>query len=181
MGKNGKTVLIVVLCAALCLGYYYYLTQRTGRDEAKMTEADLIISKDLEKFYPKTAREVVAFYSRIIKCYYDQEYTEGQLGQITEQARVLMDEELQRQNPEEQYLEAVQADISDYGREGKTISNISIENSNEMEFKTIEGKKYAYVDVTYYVKGEDKSERSSQTYILRQDNSSRWKILGFYQ
>lgn len=182
MKKSGlKSILIVVFCACLCVGYFYYLTQKTGGKEAAMTEVELIISKDLESSYPKTAREVIKFYNRILKCYYSQGYTEGQLEQITEQARTLMDEELRQKNPEELYLEAVKADISSYDKAGKTIYNIGLEDSNEIEYKTVKGQECAYVDVTYYVKGNDGSQRSSQTYILRRDDDNKWRILGFYQ
>lgn len=182
MNKKGlKSLLIVVFCACLCIGYFYYLTQKTSGKEGAMTEAELIISKDLENSYPKTAREVVKFYNRIVKCYYGQEYKEEQLEQIAEQARILMDEELRQKNPSEAYLQAVKTDIANYAKEGKTIYNISLESSNEMEFKTVKGRECAYADVVYYVKDKNGSQRSSQTYILRRDDNNDWRILGFYQ
>lgn len=181
MKKNGiKSLLIVVFCACLCIGYFYYLTQKTQK-ETVLKEAQQIISKDLENSYPKTAREVVKFYNRILKCYYSQEYTQEQLEQMTEQARTLMDEELRQNNPEDLYLQAVKQDISNYDEEGKTIYNISLEDSNEIEYKTVKGQECAYVDVDYYVKTKGKSQRSSQTYILRRDDNNAWHILGFYQ
>ena len=69
MKKNGlKSIIIVVFCACLCVGYYFYLTQKNSGKEDKMTEVEMLISKDLELSYPKTAREVVKFYNRILKC-----------------------------------------------------------------------------------------------------------------
>lgn len=181
MKKNSiKSLLIVVFCACLCIGYFYYLTQKTQK-EAVLKEAEQIISKDLETSYPKTAREVVKFYNRILKCYYSQEYTQEQLEQMTEQARVLMDEELRQNNPEDLYLQAVKQDVSNYDEEDKTIYNISLEDSNEIEYKTVKGQECAYVDVDYYVKSKGESQRSSQTYILRRDDDNAWRILGFYQ
>ena len=48
--KNGiKTAVIVVVCAALCLGYYYYLSHRDSGKEKEMSEVEMIVSKDLEK------------------------------------------------------------------------------------------------------------------------------------
>lgn len=182
MKKNSlKPIIIVVFCACLCVGYFYYLTQKTGTKETAMTETEQIISIDLEKSYPKTAREVVKFYNRILKCYYGQEYTEEQFGQLTEQARLLMDEELRQRNPGETYLQAVKEDIASYNKDGKSIYNISLEDSNELEYRTVKGRECAYVDVVYYVKGKDGSQRSGQTYILRRDDGNRWRILGFYQ
>ncbi len=181
MKNSLKTVAIVVICVSLCLGYYYYLTQRNVGKEGEMTEVEMIISKDLEKSYPKTAREVVKFYNRILKCYYSQEYTQEQLVQIAQQARLLMDEELRENNPQDVYLEAVKMDISAYKKEGKKIANMSVDRTNEVEYDTKKGKDYAYVDSSYFMKGKKDSKRVNQTYILRKDENSRWKILGFYQ
>ena len=83
--KNGvKSIVVVVVCAALCLGYYYYLTQKDSGKEQELSEVEMVVSKDLEKSYPKTAREVVKFYNRILSCYYSQDYTQGQLEQMTD-------------------------------------------------------------------------------------------------
>lgn len=179
--KHLKTVVVVVICASLCLGYYYYLMHRDTGNQGKMTEVEMIITQDLEKSYPKTARGVLKFYNRILKCYYSQDYTEEQLGKMADQARELMDEELREANPKDVYLESVKNDISSYSKEKKKIYSISMDGSNEVLYKTIQGRECAYVDVTYSMKGKDSPGRSSQTYILRKDEDSRWKILGFYQ
>ncbi|MCI9527260.1 MAG: hypothetical protein HFH37_10140 [Lachnospiraceae bacterium] len=182
MKKNGlKSILIVVFCACLCVGYFFYLTHKTGGQEAANNEAEMIISKDLENSYPKTAREVVKFYNRILKCYYSRGYTEEQLAQIAEQARTLMDEELKAQNPQDSYLLAVKEDISSFAKDGKEMYNTSVESSNEMEFKKVKGRECAYADVDYYIKSKKGSQRSSQTFILRRDADNKWRILGFYQ
>lgn len=185
MKKNGvKSAIIIVVCAALCLGYYYYLTQKDSGKEPGLSEAEMIISKDLERSYPKTAREVVKFYNQILECYYSEEYSQEQLEKMTAQARILMDDELQEINPQDLYLEAVKADISSYKEDKKQISNITMESSKEVEYKTKNGKDYAYVDVSYFLKSNNKNEKSgrvSQTYILRKDEDSNWRILGFYQ
>ena len=46
MKKSGlKSILIVIFCACLCVGYFFYLTQKTGNKEGTLTETELIISK----------------------------------------------------------------------------------------------------------------------------------------
>lgn len=181
MKKNLRTVIIMVVCAALCIGYYYYLTNRSKAKEKNLTEVEQVITKSLDKSYPKTAREVIKFYNRILKCYYNEEYTEQQLKQLAEQARALMDEELQKENPEEKFLEALKADIEEYKEDKKKIASINMDISNEIDYKEVNGEECAYVNVSYFVKGEDESVRSAQTYILRKDAEGKWKILGFYQ
>lgn len=180
MKKNLRVIFAVVLCAGLCLGYYYYLSNRDKGDE-KLTEVEMVITKDLDKSYPKTAREVVKFYNRILNCYYNEDYSEEQLKDLTEQARKLMDTELQEKNPADSYLDAVKADIEAYEEEEKKIASISMDSTNEIEYKKVEGKECAYVDVQYFIKESKKATRSSQTYILRKDENGKWRILAFYQ
>ena len=44
MKKNGlKSIIIVVFCACLCVGYYFYLTQKNSGKEDKMTEVEMLI------------------------------------------------------------------------------------------------------------------------------------------
>ena len=62
-----------------------------------------------------------------------------------------------------------------------TISNISLESVNEIEYKTVKGSECAYVDVDYFLKSKKNAQRASQTYILRKDDGGKWRILGFYQ
>lgn len=181
MKKNLRAIIIVVICAALCIGYYYYLTNRDSGKEKALTEVEQVITKSLDKSYPKTAREVIKFYNRILSCYYNEEYTDEQLEKLADQARALMDEELLKKNPEGQFLKALKADIEDYKEAGKKIVSINMDISNEIDYKKVNGDECAYVDVSYFVKGEEESSRSAQTYILRKDKDGKWKILGFYQ
>lgn len=181
MKKNLKSIIIVVICAILCLGYFYYLSNRNADKEEELSEVEMVISKDLEKSYPQTPREVVKFYNRILKCYYNEEYTEAQLEQLVDQVILLMDEELKEKNPREQFIANVKADIKAFQEEKKQMSGIQLAGTDDIEKKTIEGREYAYVQSSYYIKSEKSGARASQTYILRKDEDGNWKILGFYQ
>ncbi len=181
MKKNLRTIIILVVCAGLCIGYYYYLSNRQVKKEEDLTEVEQVITKDLDKTYPKTAREVVKFYNRILKCYYNEEHTDKQLEQLTEQARKLMDNELKEKNPEGEYLKKVKRDIEDYKEDEKSLSDIIVENSNEVNYKKVKGRECAYVDVSYFVPDNDGASRAAQTFILRKDENGKWRMLGFYQ
>lgn len=181
MKKNLRTIIVVVVCAALCIGYYYYLTNRDTGKEENLTEVEQVITKDLKKSYPKTAREVVKFYNRILKCYYNEECTDKQLEQLAEQARALMDKELQEKNQQEDYLAAVKADIKAYQENERTITNITLDSTNEVTYKTVQGYECAYVDCSYFIAGKDGANKAVQTYVLRKDEDGQWRILGFYQ
>ena len=92
-----------------------------------------------------------------------------------------MDQELQEKNPEDTYLTAVKADIKSYADEDKTITSYTIDSTNEVTYKTVNGQECAYVDVSYFVQEKKNANKASQTYVLRKDANGNWKILGFYQ
>ena len=181
MKKNLRTIIVVLVCAGLCIWYFHYLSNRDTGKEENLTEVEQVITKDLDKSYPKTAREVVKFYNRILQCYYNEEHTEEQLEQLTEQARALMDKELQEKNPEKEYLAAVKLDIETYKEKEKKITSITMDSTNEVEYKNVNGEECAYVDVSYFIMEKDGNNRAQQTYILRKDADGKWKMLGFYQ
>ena len=71
--------LIGTLCVigAVVLGLFIALNQREddsvfSKNEAKNTEAQNILSKDIDRNYPATVREVVRLFSRVSKCYYNE-------------------------------------------------------------------------------------------------------------
>lgn len=179
--KKLRGIIIIVICACLCVGYYYYLSHRqTDKDNAP-TEKEQLLNKDLERSYPSTAREVVKLYNRIVCCLYNEENSESETEALGDQLRMMLDEELLAQNPEEIYLTNLQIELEEYDREKKQIISVTISTAKEVEYKEVDDVEYAYVASTYYIKGEDESGHAKQTYILRKGEDERWKILGYYK
>lgn len=179
MKKVGIAV-IGAICIGLVVGYYYYLSNKGTTEESDVTEVQKIILKDLTgKAYPSTPREVVKFYNRIIKCYYNEEYTEEEFYQLADQARLLMDEELADNNPAEQYYMQVKTEVESYRDQKRTINNASVCDSNEVKFAEIGGAECAYVSSSYFVREKSGFVKSIQNYILRKDDEGDWKILAF--
>ena len=84
--KNAKYVIIAIACiCVICAGFFFF-SQDNKENEKDLTEIEKVIVKDLDSNYPKTPREVVKFYNRIVKCYYGaEEPTEKQLGKLVDQ------------------------------------------------------------------------------------------------
>lgn len=181
MKKNLRVIIVVLICAALCVGYYFYLSNRTARLSSEPTEMEQLISKDLESSYPTTPREVMRLYNRILLCLFDGEWEDDDFEQLSNQARALMDAELLEQNPAETYLHNLKAEVNNYRKEGKEIINVTVSSSQDIEKKTVNGSECAYVEAIYSVKAKKNSEQSRQTYVLRKGEDGRWRILGFYQ
>ncbi len=179
--KKLRGIIAITICACLCVGYYYYLSHREMVKDSAPTETEQLISKDLDKSYPTTPREVIKLYNRMISCLYGEECTEEEIEAMGKQIRELMDVELLSQNPEEQYIASLKLDVAEYVEEEKKIISTTISTSKEVEYEEMHGEEYAYVESSYYIKGEDDSERAAQTYILRKSEMGRWKILGYYK
>lgn len=185
MKKSIGGVIAAVVCIVLVAGLYYYATVARERQSVEnasdLTEADKILTKDLEKSYPMTPREVVTFYNRILVCLYDEEYTDEQFEELAMQLRRLMSDELLKENPQEVHLSALKNDVETYASLDKKIATATVESSTDVKKRTVNGKETAYVTSSYFIKeGEKAFSRSRQCYVLQQDEAENWKIVGFY-
>lgn len=109
MKKNGQKIIFAVVCVVIIVGLFWYTAAKKGNSAENnddLTEVEKVITKNLEKNYPETPREVVKFYNRIITCFYDEEYTDDELYELGDQARLLMDDELLENNSRDDYLKA---------------------------------------------------------------------------
>lgn len=182
--KNAKIAVVIVICVGLVLGAYYYLINKNStktEENVKLTEVQEIITKDLNKNYPATPREVIKLYNRIITCFYNDKYSEDELYDLGDQARILFDDELLENNPRDEYFKSLKEDIEDYKDKQKTIASSAVDSSNDVVYKTVDGDECAYVKASYFIKEENSYSRTYQMYVLRKDADGNWKILVFYQ
>ncbi|MGN0352364.1 MAG: DUF6715 family protein [Roseburia sp.] len=182
--KKVRVVVVAIICVSLIVAYYYYLTTKSGNKtegNVELTEVDKIVTRDLEKDYPETPREVVKLYNRIITCYYKEDYTEEELYELGDQARALFDEELLENNPREQYFTDLKAEIAEYEENQKQISQSGVCSSSDVLYKTVDGDECAYVTASYFIKEGKNYNKTYQEYVLRKDEDGDWKILVFYQ
>ena len=188
MMKNAKYVIIAIACiCVLCAGFFLF-TQGNQEEEKDLTEIEKVIVKDLKNNYPKTPREVVKFYNRIVKCYYgSEEPTEKQLNDLVDQMICLMDEDLLLVNPRDTYYSSVVQDIAYYKQNNKQLVSTDVCDSNEVKYVTDEKDgegetdKLAYVDASYFMNEDGKFGYSYQQFVLREDENGNWKILTFYK
>ena len=185
--KNVKYIIIAVACICLiCAGFFFY-SQDNKEDEKNLTEIEKVIVKDLDSNYPKTPREVVKFYNRIVKCYYGDNPTEEQLNDLVDQMMCIMDDDLLLVNPRDAYYNSVVSDIAQYKEANKQLVSTDVCDSNDVKYITdtkdgeTEKDELAYVDATYFVNEDGQFGYSYQQFVLRQDENGRWKILTFYK
>lgn len=186
--KKAKYVIIAIACiSVLCAGFYFF-TQGNQDNEKTLTEIEKVIVKDLKNNYPKTPREVVKFYNRIVKCYYgSEEPTEKQLNDLVDQMLCIMDDDLLLVNSRETYYNSVVQDIAYYKQNKKQLVSTDVCDSNEVKYVTDdkngeeEKDKLAYVNASYFMNEDGKFGYSYQQFVLREDEEGKWKILTFYQ
>ena len=181
--KKAHVIIIAVLCIALVVGGYIFWMNKNEKspDDIELTAVQKIITKDIEKNYPATPREVVKVYNEIISCFYNEEYTEAELEALGDQARLLMDVELLENNPREKYFEKLKAEIADYKKNERTIISSNLCSSNEVQFVTVDERECAYVQTSYFIKDKTGHSRTYQMYVVRKDDDGNWKIHVFYQ
>lgn len=182
MRKKMRTVVVITILIALVIVYFYYITVNNKNTSQKKTvkeisEVEKIINKDLEETYPKTPREVVKLYSRIISCFYKEQYSEDEQKLLAMQAQKLMDEELLEHNEYEEYYNNLCQDIEEYKENERTISSYMLDSSSDVEYKTFQEKEYAFIKCIYFTKGKEGTAKVPEQYVMRQDEAGRWKIL----
>lgn len=182
--KKSYIIVIVVVCISLLVGGYAFWMNRNGKvssEDVELTKVQQLITKDLEKGYPATPREVVKNYNEIISCFYNEEYTEAELEALVEQSQLLMDEELLANNPKDVYFKQVKEEILEFATAERTIMRYNLPSSNEIEFRTVDGRECAYVETSYLLKEKNSLDKTFQTYVVRKDDEGNWKILVFYK
>ena len=179
--KKYRTLIILLILAGIGILFYFYTTTKSsakkGNTNVDISEVAKLLSKDLDKSYPDTPREVIRTYNRIITCFYGTKLSEEELTELAKMVQNLMDEELLERNPFDVYYNNLKEDISTYRSEKKTISSFILANSYDVQYKNLEGKQYAMLDCIYYTKSNAGTSRTIQRFTLRKDEAGRWKIL----
>lgn len=182
MKKYTRTVVVIVILAVLGVTYYYYLSNRTPKLDATdksivNEELAALTTRNIEENYPESVKEVVNLYMRITKLYYTSSLSDEQIATLAKQGRLLYDPELKSKQTDEEYLEALKQDISDYKAVKRYISDFKLEGSSNVKYTTLDGKKYASILALYYIREGSELKYSYTKFTLRQDEAGHWKLL----
>ncbi len=182
--KKLKYLMTLALILVLGLMAYYFVVNKSGKNsddskEATVSAVEKMLSKDLEKNYPKSVREVVSNFISIQECYYNETVDEDKLVKLAYQAMRLFDEKLVEANPFDKYYAELTKEIEQYRAEGKTLYRTILDKASEVVYSEIESVKYAQIDCIYYLKASKGTDKVTETYALRCDDEGNWKILGW--
>ena len=176
-----RTTIVIVCLVVALVGYYAFLSNRSRerRADANMTAVQSVLSRDLEKDYPPTPKEVMKYYNEIMKCFYNETCTDEEIEALGKKARELYDAELLENNEEEAYMVRLKADIQSYKDKKRRITSASVAASTTVEKYTVDGFDFARIRCGYNVM-EGRENRSVKTvYLLRRDDEKHWKIYGW--
>lgn len=173
-------VLIVVIVGVV--GVYAIMTGRAKTEAAKtvMTPVQEALSRDLEKDYPATVKEVVKYYTELEKCFYNEDCTEEEIEQLGMQARALFDEELLANNDVGTYLMRLKKDIQSFRDAKRRISTVAVASSTSVKFFEQDNYEFAKIYCGYAVRDNTgKSLIAGRVYLLRRNSDRQWKIYGW--
>jgi len=186
MKKTGivKTVIIVVLLAAIVLTFFLFQGHKSGQQaqsESVATVVQSVLMRDLRYNYPPTPKEVVKYYAELTECFYNEKYSDEELLQLAAKIQELYDVELIANKTQEQYIEDLKNDIAEMKQDGYTIASYEVSASTDVEYFTQDGYSCARLYCTFYLRKGGTSGRapSLERFLLRQDEDQHWKILGW--
>lgn len=186
MKRSGsvKILIIVIILAAIVLGYFYYLGHQGRKQTEEAVAATVVQSvllRDLEHNYPPTPKEVVKYYSEITECFYNEEYSDEELTQLATKIQLLYDAELVANKSQDQYMQDLKNEIVDMKKNKYTIASYEVSSSTDVEYFTQDEYSCARLYCTYYLRQPSSGTRvaSLERFVLRQDQDGHWKILGW--
>lgn len=181
MRKGPKSVAVLAVMVITVFALYYYLVNKAERSgpEVETSAVQDVLLKDLEKDYPPTVREVVKYYNEIMNCYYTEKPTEEELKKLAEKAIELYDTELVNYQSEELYLEDLKAEIAAFEAADTVMSHVALSSSTAVDYYTYNGRECAQIRCIYTMRQKTNLMTIKEIYVLRKDDSGRWKILGW--
>ena len=111
-----RTTIVIVLLVVAVVGYYAYLANKSkeSKAEASMTVVETTLSRDLTRDYPPTPKEVIKYYNEILRCLYNEDSTEEEIGALTVKMRELYDDDLLAINELGTHQMLLMAEIADW-------------------------------------------------------------------
>lgn len=185
MKRSGIISIIIfgVALVAVVAGYAISLNHKSKEDAEtpiESTAVHKVLQKDLERSYPPTPKEVVKYYAEIIKCFYNEEYTEDELEQLAVKIQGIYDQELIDNKSQEDYMNDLKSEIADMKKNNFTISDYVLSSSLDVYEFTENGYSCARLYCTFNVKqGVNGKVPSMEQFVLRKDENGHWKIYGW--
>lgn len=183
--KLAQLVGSLCLVAVVVLGIFLALNLREddsifSKEEKKNTEVQNILSKDIDRNYPATVREVVRLFSRVSKCYHNEAVSEEEFHNLIEFQRKLFDEEFLENNPPDTFTNNLAAEIDVAKAKEQTMVMYRVQKQSSVVSWQDGDNHFAKIIASYTMNSEEESPtRTFEEFLLREDEKGRWKIVGW--
>jgi len=170
--------------AAACVFLAYYLVnlkieKSKPEDYVTLTPVQEVLSRDLQRNYPQTPKEVLKYYSEITQCFYNEEYTEEELEALAMKAVEMYDSELAANKDKETYLQDLKNEIRLFKEKDWHISSYATSASTDVFYFTEDGYDFARLYCTYNIRNGTVMQVLEERFLLRMDEQGHWKIYGW--
>lgn len=181
MRKGPKSAAVLAVMVITVFALYYYLVNKVERSspEVETTAIQDVLLRNLETDYPATVREVIKYYNEIMSCYYSESPTDAELKDLADKALELYDTELVNFQSEEMYLADLKTEIAGFASSGTVLSHVALSSSTAVDYFTYNGRECAQIRCIYTMRQKTSLVTIKEIYVLRKDDSGRWKILGW--
>ncbi|MBR5578779.1 MAG: hypothetical protein IKW28_07275 [Lachnospiraceae bacterium] len=181
--KTPRGAFFLLLAVGFVLLAYYLITLEAEKNKPEdmvvLTATQEILSRDLERNYPKTPKEVIRYYSDLVRCFYNEDCTEEELNQLGMKALELYDKELAANKDQDKYLGDLKREIADFKKNGYHISSYATGSSTDVFYFSEDGYDFARLYCTYYIRSGSYNQPLEEQYVLRIDENGHWKIYGW--
>ena len=144
-----------------------------------MTVVETTLSRDLTKDYPPTPKEVIKYYNEILRCLYNEDSSEEEVGALVIKMRELFDDDLLAANELGMHQMMLQAEIADWKKNNRRYISFNPAASTDVDTYEYNGYSCAKISCGYAITQEGRNYQISQVYILRKDANKHWKIFGW--
>ena len=114
-----------------------------------------------------------------MSCYYGENPTDEELKKLADKAMELYDAELVDYQSEEMYIEDLKAEIAAFAASDTVLSHVALSSSTAVDYYTYNGRECAQIRCIYTMRQKTGLMTIKEVYVLRKDDSGRWKILGW--
>lgn len=187
--KAIRTIIIMIIMAALILSCYLYLSRRNreaGSPEkmeekivSEMTAVQKLIAQAPYMDYPATPVQLLKYYNELTRCFYNESFSDEEIEKLAKIARGLYDDELVAQQSDEDYLAALKNDIVNMHKINFKLYTSDVSPSTDVEYFEHDGRECARLYCTYEEQSGGLFQTAREVFILRKDDEGHWKIFGF--
>lgn len=181
-----QTIIFMIVLAGIIFCCFFLFRQRAEKraeekaeQSLEKSEVDKILFMDIEGTYPQTPRAVLKLYSRILTCLHNEEVVPVEIEGLAEKLRLLFDQEFLDNNPFDDHVDSLTAEVAEYDMLKRTINAYTIESPISVVEWTIEGVDYSRLIACYTLKEGKAYSKVYEEFLFRKDDAAKWKIVGW--